>query len=295
MPVLRTSPTFSRIHNPDLTGGAIISRPFGPESQKPQACPPPLLRLSLPGELTDLENNKLGGFEWSETDSDINDALIDVILSSSGRVTSHEKSLLWFHSLKRGLAPKRTKKVIEARPQRRPQRLIIRLEHRPLRAAIQTLLKIQGQAPHRDVLPFARSRVRAVERASAPDQISLPGEVAQHIDAQRIESGALGRGDRCRKIRSSEQKLVCRGFEHTACFVYAGINAGDSAARCDVARLIPIKRISYPEPRKINRRISMSQILVRFNPANHFRFRINFRRGVDDQEGSFAGAILFGF
>ena len=39
----------------------------------------------------------------------------------------------------------------------------------------------------------------------------------------------------------------------------------------------------------------MSQILVRFNPANHFRFRINFRRGVDDQEGSFAGAILFGF
>ena len=47
----------------------------------------------------------------------------------------------------------------DVQPDLRPQRLVVRLEHHPLRAAVEALLEEERQAPHRHVLPLGGQRV----------------------------------------------------------------------------------------------------------------------------------------
>ena len=69
-------------------------------------------------------------------------------------------------------APWRKRRVHEradVEPDLRPQRLVVRLEHDPLRAAVQALLEEEREPPDRDVLPLGRERSAPRERARAPD------------------------------------------------------------------------------------------------------------------------------
>ena len=50
----------------------------------------------------------------------------------------------------------------------RPQRLVVGLEDDPLCTAKQTLLEVESEPPHRDVLPLRRHRIRSGQSPSPP-------------------------------------------------------------------------------------------------------------------------------
>ena len=74
----------------------------------------------------------------------------------------------------------RPEQVVQERPDGLPdllpQRLVVRLEHRPLQAALDALLEEERRAPHRHVLPLARRGIAGRERARAPHDRPPPGE-----------------------------------------------------------------------------------------------------------------------
>src|SRR5205814_8883400 len=72
-----------------------------------------------------------------------------------------------------------------------PQRLVIRLEHDPFRPPEQALFDEQSHSANREVFPFARKSIGADERARSPDHIAVHREIAQAVDAQRIETAIL--------------------------------------------------------------------------------------------------------
>ena len=72
-------------------------------------------------------------------------------------------------ALERALAEQVLHEGADVEPDLRPQRLVVGLEHHPLRAAVEALLEEQRRAAHRDVLPFRGQQVGAVQRARAPD------------------------------------------------------------------------------------------------------------------------------
>ena len=76
----------------------------------------------------------------------------------------------------------------------RPERLVVGLEDDPLRCPGRALLDVQGRPAHGDVLPLARLLVGAVQRAGAPADVAEDREVAQRVDAERIEAAVLGVG-----------------------------------------------------------------------------------------------------
>ena len=69
----------------------------------------------------------------------------------------------------------------DVEPDLRPQRLVVRLEDDPLRAAVQALLEEQREAAHRDVLPLAGELVGAVEGARAPDDVAVDGKLRRQL------------------------------------------------------------------------------------------------------------------
>ena len=82
----------------------------------------------------------------------------------------------------------------DVEPDLRPQRLVVRLEHHPLRAAEQALLDVQRQPAHRDVFPLVGELVGAAQGARAPDHAADHREGAQAVDAERVELAVLGVG-----------------------------------------------------------------------------------------------------
>ena len=90
-------------------------------------------------------------------------------------------------ALERALAEEVVHERADVQPDLRPQRLVVRLEDHPLGAAVQALLEEQREPPDRDVLPLRGQLVGAVERARAPADVAEDREVAQAVDAERVE------------------------------------------------------------------------------------------------------------
>src|SRR4029434_2181569 len=97
---------------------------------------------------------KLGGFQRSEADEDVHDAEVDVVLGRRLPIALHEIRLARRTALKCALAEQVVHERADIHSDLSPERLVVGLEHDPLRAAIQTLLEKESDASHRDIFPF---------------------------------------------------------------------------------------------------------------------------------------------
>src|SRR5262249_8828565 len=112
------------------------------------------LHLDLAGHLLELDNHELGGFKRGEADDDIDTAAVDVGLGGRLLVALDEVGIARCRALERPLAKQILHKRADVEADLRPQRLVVRLEDHPLRAAIQALLDEKGRAADGNVLPF---------------------------------------------------------------------------------------------------------------------------------------------
>src|SRR5271165_2666287 len=101
--------------------------------------PPSPLGRDLTSELLDADDDELGGLQWREADDDIDNAKIDVVLRRRLAVALDEVGLTRRSALERALAEQRLHEGTDVQPDRRPQRLVIRLEHRPLQSSSKAL------------------------------------------------------------------------------------------------------------------------------------------------------------
>src|SRR5207249_3061617 len=110
--------------------------------------------------------------EGRESDDNIDDAQVDIALRRRLLVAFHKIGILRGLSLESALAEQVVHERADIEPNLRPQRLIIRLEDHPLRSTIKTFLDVESRAPHRDVFPFGREPVIALQRACSPNYSS---------------------------------------------------------------------------------------------------------------------------
>src|SRR4051794_19080952 len=100
--------------------------------------------LDLAGELGQLQDHELGRLEWRETDDDIDDSAIYVILGGRLAVALDEVGVTRRGALERALAEERLHEGADVEPDLHPQRLVVRLEHHPLSAAEQAFFYKKG-------------------------------------------------------------------------------------------------------------------------------------------------------
>ena len=125
-------------------------------------------------------------------------------------------------ALERALAEQVLHEGADVQPDLRPQRLVVRLEHHPLRAAVQALLEEQREAAHRRCTSTREARLSAPsQRARAPDDVAGDREAAQAVDAQRIE------------LRRSRRRSGSRQAEHA---VERGVDARPAPSTRRAAR-----------------------------------------------------------
>ena len=151
------------------------------------------------------------------------------------RVALHEVGLARRRALERALAEQVVHERADVEPDLRPQRLVVGLEHHPLRAAVEALLDEQREAPHRQVLPLAtparrrRRSVRApqttwpdagnVRRQLTPSGLSRPFSAS--VSVHRASSGTP----------TSVASRPAGAFQTPRVGVGARDHAGDRAAR----------------------------------------------------------------
>src|SRR5690349_13542263 len=92
-------------------------------------------------DLLDLDDHELGRLERREADDDVHAPKVDVVLRSGLLVALHEVRLARRAALERALREQRVHERAEIEAYLRPQGLVVGLEHRPLRAAVQALLE----------------------------------------------------------------------------------------------------------------------------------------------------------
>src|SRR5262249_36450511 len=115
-----------------------------------------------------------------QTDHDVYDAMVNVVLGCGVAVTFHKVRLSWTGSLERSLEKKRMHKGRDTQAQLRPEPFIIGLECRPLRSPINALFDEESGAAHRNVLPFRILCVR-------PHSVRAPHVTAPDSGTDRIE------------------------------------------------------------------------------------------------------------
>src|SRR5690606_1132256 len=99
----------------------------------------------LAGHLLDLDDDELGRLERGEPDHDVDDPEVDVGLGGGLLVALHEVRLPRGPPLERALAEQGLQERPDVQPDLRPQRLVVRLEHDPLRPPVETLLEEQRE------------------------------------------------------------------------------------------------------------------------------------------------------
>src|SRR5262249_20483142 len=127
------------------------------------------LHLHLAGQLLDLEDDEFRRLERGEADEDVHDAEVDVVLSRRLGVALDEVGVLRRRALEGALPEEVVHEGADVQADLRPERLVVRLEDDPLRAAEKALLDVQSGAPDRDVLPLRGEPVVALPRPRAPD------------------------------------------------------------------------------------------------------------------------------
>src|SRR5688500_4155965 len=98
-------------------------------------------RSDLSSHLLDLDDHELSGFEWSETNDDVDYSQIDVVLRRGFFIAFDEIGLWGCFSLERPLSEKILHEGADIEPDLPPQSFVIGLEDHPLRSAVETLLE----------------------------------------------------------------------------------------------------------------------------------------------------------
>src|SRR5687767_5679323 len=109
--------------------------------------------LPLASDLLKFEDDELGGLQWREADLDVYAAVVDVILSRAPGIALDVKALGGRAAVERTVAPQVHHEHLHIASNPGPQTLVVGLEDRPLRAAIERFLDVKREAAHRDVLP----------------------------------------------------------------------------------------------------------------------------------------------
>src|SRR3569833_1563593 len=171
----------------------------------------PRSRLYLPRHLLDLDHHELGGFERRETDHDVHDARIDVVLRGGLLVAFDEVGVARAAALECALPNQAVHEGAEIEADLRPQRLVVGLEHHPLRATEQTLFEEEREASHGQVFPFGGELVGAAQGARAPHHAADYGKAAQAIHRERIELAVLAVGELGGELDHAVQHRVVAG------------------------------------------------------------------------------------
>src|SRR5690348_303852 len=108
-----------------------------------------LLGLDQTRLLLDADEDELGRLERREADQDVHDASVDVVLRRRLAVALDEVGLLGRRPLEGALPEERVHERAAVESDLRPERLVVRLEDDPLRAAVQALLDVQREATDR--------------------------------------------------------------------------------------------------------------------------------------------------
>src|SRR6185295_20253399 len=101
----------------------------------------------LSSHLLDTDHDELRGLERRESDDHVEDAEIDVVLRGGLAVALDEVRILRRRALERALAEHSLHERADIEPHLGPERLVVRLEHDPLRAAVEALLEKQREPP----------------------------------------------------------------------------------------------------------------------------------------------------
>src|SRR5262249_9705970 len=112
--------------------------------------------LNVANNLLDLNNHKLSRFKRRESNDDVHNAQVDVVLSRGFFVAFHKVGFFWRLTLECALAKQVMHERTDVQPDLRPQWLVVRFKYHPLCATEQTLLDIQSHSPHRYVFVFVR-------------------------------------------------------------------------------------------------------------------------------------------
>ena len=84
-------------------------------------------------------------------------------------VALHEVGFLRRLALEGALPEQVVHERADVEPDLRPERLVVRLEHHPLRAAVETFFEEERRAAHRNVFLFVGQPIGPAQRARAPD------------------------------------------------------------------------------------------------------------------------------
>src|SRR5829696_3464425 len=149
------------------------------------------LRLELSGHLLDLDDHDLRRLQGCETDHDVHDAAVYVVLRRGLLVALDEVRLPWALALESTLAEERLHEGADVQADLCPQGFVVRFEDHPLRPPVKTLFDVERQTADRDVLPFGRELVGAAKSTRAPHYVADHGESAQAVHAQLVELAVL--------------------------------------------------------------------------------------------------------
>src|SRR6187549_737429 len=94
------------------------------------------LGFDLPGHLLQVQDHEFSGLEWCESNPDVHDAQIAIVLSCRFRIALHEISISGFLSLERTLTEEVVHKRSDVEPDLRVQRFVVRFKHNPLQTAV---------------------------------------------------------------------------------------------------------------------------------------------------------------
>src|SRR6266852_95621 len=147
--------------------------------------------LDLAGHLLELDDHELGRLQRSEADDDVHDAQVDVILGGRLLVAFDEVGLLRRSALEGALAEQVVHERADVQPDLRPQRLVVRLEHHPLRTAIETLFDVERESADGDVLVLVGELVRPAQCPRSPHDSPVHRKSSETVDAQRVEHSVL--------------------------------------------------------------------------------------------------------
>src|SRR5215213_10892965 len=236
-------------------------------------------RLDLAGDLLDPQNDELGGLQRREPDEDVHDAAVDVVLGGRLAVALDEVRFARAGALERALAEQRLHERAHVEPDLRPQGLVVPLEHDPLRAAIEALLDEQREPPDRHVLPLRGELVGADERPRSPHDGAEDGERAQAVQPERVERAVLGIRERDREPLGAADDGVGAGgrLPDPALGVRPCVDAGDRAARGELALAEVLQRVGSDETREVCGRVLVPEARVRRHPRARLVERVGRR------------------
>ena len=167
--------------------------------------------------------DELGGLERGEADDDVHDARVDVVLRGRLLVALDEVRLARRRALEGALAEQVLHEGADVEADLRPQRLVVRLEDHPLRAAIEALLDEQRQCggPGRTCIrrragrrraASARPRRRARSRGKMRRQLMPSGFSSPFSASVRLHLELRARRSASRRFRPapSRRRAACR-------------------------------------------------------------------------------------